>query len=206
MERGIASIDAEIDKLVYELYGVTEERKIIEGTLSCPTRSAPERKLMTDPAFNVMLDTNIYDRIVETPGMASALDQLTAAGRIQILTTFIQQDEIAAIPDVVKRSKVKSVRTTKVTPTAGMYGVTPYGESPYGCDGSEGVLPVDALMSRSGKRWQDALIASTASAKADVLVTEDADLKSRVARAGIRCEVWGYECFRQYILLILTNS
>jgi len=32
VERGIASTDAEIDELVYELYGITnEERKIIEG-------------------------------------------------------------------------------------------------------------------------------------------------------------------------------
>jgi hypothetical protein len=32
VEREIAATDAEIDKLVYELYGITdEERKIIEG-------------------------------------------------------------------------------------------------------------------------------------------------------------------------------
>ena len=32
MKREIASTDAEIDELVYELYGITdEERKIIEG-------------------------------------------------------------------------------------------------------------------------------------------------------------------------------
>jgi hypothetical protein len=33
-EREIASTDAEIDNLVYELYGITnEERRIIEGSL-----------------------------------------------------------------------------------------------------------------------------------------------------------------------------
>jgi hypothetical protein len=33
VEREIASTDAEIDRLVYELYGITdEERKIIEGS------------------------------------------------------------------------------------------------------------------------------------------------------------------------------
>lgn len=33
LERDIASTDSEIDELVYELYGITdEERKIIEGT------------------------------------------------------------------------------------------------------------------------------------------------------------------------------
>lgn len=32
LERAIASTDAEIDELVYELYGITdEERKVIEG-------------------------------------------------------------------------------------------------------------------------------------------------------------------------------
>lgn len=34
IERDIAATDAEIDELVYELYGITEEeRKIIEGAL-----------------------------------------------------------------------------------------------------------------------------------------------------------------------------
>ncbi len=34
LERDIAATDAEIDDLVYELYGITgEERKIIEGSL-----------------------------------------------------------------------------------------------------------------------------------------------------------------------------
>jgi hypothetical protein len=34
LERGIAATDREIDELVYELYGITdEERKIIEGAL-----------------------------------------------------------------------------------------------------------------------------------------------------------------------------
>ncbi len=34
LEREIASTDAQIDELVYELYGITdEERKIIEGVL-----------------------------------------------------------------------------------------------------------------------------------------------------------------------------
>jgi hypothetical protein len=34
LEREIAATDAEIDNLVYELYGITdEERKIIEGAL-----------------------------------------------------------------------------------------------------------------------------------------------------------------------------
>jgi hypothetical protein len=34
LEREIASTDAEIDELVYELYGITdEERKLVEGAL-----------------------------------------------------------------------------------------------------------------------------------------------------------------------------
>ena len=45
LHREIAATDAEIDELVYELYGITdEERKIIEGVLSRRFMSAELRR------------------------------------------------------------------------------------------------------------------------------------------------------------------
>lgn len=150
--------------------------------------------------MKVMLDTHIYDRIVKTSGMCERVNELSAEGRLVILSTFVQEEELSAIPDANKRGEVQRIKTTKLMPAAGLYGLTPYGESPYGCDGADGGLPVDEVMSARGEHWQDAIIASTASAEADVLVTEDARLIRRALQGGIRCPIWTFDRFVNYVL------
>jgi len=146
-----------------------------------------------------MLDTQIYDLIVSTRGMVRLLNLLTDQGRLVILSTFVQENELASIRGEVKRREILRVKRTKVFSAAGMYGVTPYGEFPYGSDGSEAGLPVSRVVSLTGKHWQDALIACTASAEAEVLVTEDKRLHKRVADSSIRCLVWRFHQFKDYI-------
>jgi hypothetical protein len=45
--------------------------------------------------LRVMLDTNIFDHIIETPGLAGHLRSLTASGRLDIVVTHVQEDELA---------------------------------------------------------------------------------------------------------------
>ena len=170
--------------------------------------------------MRIMLDNMVYDRIAEAPGMIARLNRMTAEGRITILTTFVQETQMAAIPDVRKRAQFRAIQRTKVPPAAGLYGVTPYGEFPYGSDGSEGGLSVHELMTareqhahgalppaeehggyldlRKGHKG-DALIASTASAEADVLITEDGRLLRKLRKSRVRCEVWRFHRFREFV-------
>lgn len=149
--------------------------------------------------LRIMLDTQIYDLIVLTPGMVQRLGTLAERGKLEILTTFVQESELSAIPDETKRQQILGIKRTKVHPAAGPWGVAPWGEFPWGANGSEAGLPVQKVISTAGKHWQDALIACTASAEAEILVTEDARLSKRVAHSGIKCAVWKFRQFKQHV-------
>ncbi|HEU4831672.1 MAG TPA: hypothetical protein VFU18_03100 [Actinomycetota bacterium] len=45
--------------------------------------------------LRVMLDSNIFDEIIKTPGLAGQLRSLTASGRLDIVVTHVQEDELA---------------------------------------------------------------------------------------------------------------
>ena len=67
--------------------------------------------------LRVMLDTNIFDHIIETPGLASHLRSLTASGRLDIVVTHVQEDELAGIQDTEKRRAIHQV-PRRLVPTA----------------------------------------------------------------------------------------
>jgi len=51
----------------------------------------------------VMLDTQIFDRIAEAPGLVHDINALVASGSLFILTTHIQEDELGSMHDVKGR-------------------------------------------------------------------------------------------------------
>ena len=54
--------------------------------------------------------TNIFDHIIETPGLAGHLRSLTASSRLDIVVTHVQEDELAGIHDTEKRRAVRQVK------------------------------------------------------------------------------------------------
>ncbi len=118
----------------------------------------------------LMLDTNVYDLIVARRGFVERLNRAVENGEIEILRTRVQEEEIARIPDGVKRAAMRSVRGRTVAVSD-----TPWREMPKGRAPSE-----------------DALIVATAEESAEVLVTEDKDLATR-AKEGGRLEVWRFK-------------
>jgi|KBSSwiStaDraftv2_1062776.scaffolds.fasta_scaffold497186_1 hypothetical protein len=46
---------------------------------------------------------------------------------------------------------------------------------------------------------QDALLAATASAEADALVTNDGDLGMKVKARNLPCELWSLEDFQHFV-------
>ena len=103
-----------------------------------------------------MLDTNIYDLIVARPGFAARLERAVGDGRIEILRTSVQEDEIARMPDAAKRAAMQRISGRRI----------PVSERALG---TSGPLPSD-----------DMLIAVTAEDEADVLVTEDKEIQARI--------------------------
>jgi predicted nucleic acid-binding protein len=118
----------------------------------------------------VMLDTNVYDLVVARAGFTARLQQAVRAGAVEILRTRVQEEEIARIPDPKKRAALRKIpgrRIETVSPPPGPW-------------------PSD-----------DALIAMTAEAEADALVTEDKELRERVA--ATRLEVWRFDQLVDFI-------
>jgi hypothetical protein len=144
-----------------------------------------------------MLDTHIYDLIVATSGLVDQVNGLVAAGKATILCTHVQDDELANILDAHKRAEVLRINRRRV-PTAGaVFGLSRYGASTYG-DGSTGGIALDQVRSAARGHTKDALIASTASREADVLVTEDRRLVNRLRAISTSCQVWSFERFANY--------
>ena len=59
--------------------------------------------------LRVMLDSNIFDEIIKTPGLAGQLRSLTASGRLDIVVTHVQEDELAGFGRRV-RAKAKTLK------------------------------------------------------------------------------------------------
>ena len=148
--------------------------------------------------LRIMLDTQIYDFIVDTEGMTDRLNKFSVENRILILATHIQEDELVKIPDDRKRRAINEIVREKVVTSGAVWGVSKWGEATWG-DGGSGGISIDEVRSPSKKHTKDALIATSAAKDADVIVTEDRRLAKRMLALSVSCEVWGFERFREYI-------
>jgi predicted nucleic acid-binding protein len=139
--------------------------------------------------MRLLFDTNIYDEILKVPGLSKTLSELVNAGKIVILQTHIQREELSRIQDVVKRSAALAIPAEPVATSGAVWDFSRFGEATFG-DGS-GDAKIDDLRSPTGGHIADALIGTTVAALADALVTEDKRLANRL-RASWRGAVWSF--------------
>lgn len=145
-----------------------------------------------------MLDPMVYDKIVATPQMVDRLNQLSKEGRVVVLCTHVQHDELACIPDKQKRDAVAKIITKKVPTSGFVYGISKWNGGSWG-DGSSGGVSIDDIRSPSKGHTKDALIATTAARDADVLVTDENHLTNRMKVLKPHCKIWGFNQFKKYI-------
>jgi predicted nucleic acid-binding protein len=150
-----------------------------------------------------MIDTNIFDAILEAPTSVALLNDLTNRGKLVIMVTHVQADEIAAMSEA-KREKREALQNiageliTTTLPTSGaIWGVTKWGQGMFG-DGTD-ELRIGDIMRSNSKDAQDALIAITAAAHADVLVTNEEALPRRIRAKGATLEVLNFEHFLERV-------
>ena len=146
-----------------------------------------------------MLDTQIYDLVITTPNFIERLNRLSEEGKITILCTHIQNDELSKIPDANKYAEIAKIKRTQVTTAGAVYGFSKYDASTYG-NGSLGGISIDQIRSTSKGHTKDALIATTAARDADVLVTEDDRLSKKFVLNSTSCELWSFEKFKTFVL------
>lgn len=171
-----------------------------------------------------MLDTNIYDKLDSDAAVNESLKKLIRDKKIQLVTTHIQEDELAMAPEVIGAESEKiptegfilgvsrlgqatlgDGSTTKKIPTAGaVWGVSKWGEATWG-DGSGRGLSVDDIKTDKGNHAKDALIATTASHHADYLITEDKRLLKKMKQLPAKCVVLDFEGLKKLKLLRLRQ-
>ena len=148
--------------------------------------------------LRVMLDSNIFDEIIKTPGLAGQLRSLTASGRLDIVVTHVQEDELAGIQAAEKRRAIQQVPRRSIPTAVFVLDVSRLGQARLG-EGHEGGLEYDTLDGENPKRVRDAVIALTAAAEAEdveAFVTVDDRLARRVSAKAKTLKVWNFTEFR----------
>lgn len=140
----------------------------------------------------VLLDSNAYDPIVDNPSLYRSVDAACRAGRIELLLTHVQSDELMRIPDPDRRRLALSLPHV-VAATYGMIldvsrlGMARLGEPER----------IEAIRNHSVRHSRDALLASTAQKEGAVLVTNERRLTNFARRAAI--EVWSAQEFFSFL-------
>ena len=135
-----------------------------------------------------MLDTMIFDRIVATWGLTRRIRGLVEVGALTILTTHIQEDELAEIPSWWKRARIARIPRVRVPTSEFVWDVSRWDEARIGTG-----EPLEQI--RGTKRHtKEGLIGATALVESAVLVTEERRLKRRASDTGVT--VWDFTQFR----------
>ena len=156
--------------------------------------------------MKIMLDSNIFDRIITTQGLLEDLLLLTVDEKIDIVTTHVQEDELNRIPDVEKRKAVLEVPRRVIKTGGGIYGVSKYGQGKYGAGSEEGYSYRD-IHKGNPKHAEDAVISLTAlNEQVDVFVTEDKTLLKKVTQMTTSLRAWSFQDFLYHTEVLKKKS
>jgi hypothetical protein len=144
-----------------------------------------------------MLDTMVFDHIVADAAFAEVVRDAVRSGSITIVTTHIQEDQIAAIPDEEKRTAISRI-PRRVVPTTGfVLDVSRLGMARLADE--EPSETIERIGRREMRNVKDALIAASTHDEADALVTEDQTLRKRTRREGLKLTLFTFVEFHAYV-------
>lgn len=142
----------------------------------------------------LMLDSCVYDALLEDGPLLNRLHELRRAGVIDPLATQIQREELARTPDVTKRLNLLAIReglARYVLAAAIVLDETRWDEGRWMTD--DGAAEFDAILRtdyRAGRgHTRDAIIIATAKYEGAVFVTAEKNRAAKVARK-VGVEVW----------------
>lgn len=154
-----------------------------------PAYEAAKAEPKRQATLPLIVDSNAYDFLVATPEVQRAAVSAHESGRVTLLMTHIQYDEILAIPtdDPTKAAKRSAIVGLPCV-FAPTYGLV-VGTSRIGWARVVGQSDdVDRFRSPDRNHTNDALLAATAEYEQAVLVTNDDRLANFAARHAV--EVW----------------
>jgi predicted nucleic acid-binding protein len=128
-----------------------------------------------------VLDSNGVDPLVDLPGAFDLVKGAIEAGKLELLSTHVLAEEIAATRDPIRRAKLQALvdLTRMVTTGAFIFNISRLDQARL----SDNAAPVEALQAGNlGKNSKDALIGATGLHEQCALVTSDHKLR-REAKA-----------------------
>ena len=148
--------------------------------------------------MRVMLDSNVHDLVVADQAVLTAVKQRIADGLLTLVSTHVQRDELSLAPEPKREALLAVYGIAEKVSTAGaVWDVSKWDESSWGSDAVK--ASIVAHMAGNAKHAEDALIAATAADEADVFVTNETRLASRIKRAGFAIKVWTWSEFADWL-------
>jgi len=155
-----------------------------------------------------MLDTNIFDKLLVDSLTVERLKRLVMCGKIQLLITSVQVNQIEKIADEAKRSALLTLLSelslnklfVEYAPYSYAYGECYGGLSPYA------ILDHERFVTSQG-HIEDAMIAATASStkyELDYVVTDDDRFRRKLNAQGLSTKAIRYGDFCQKISSMAT--
>jgi predicted nucleic acid-binding protein len=147
--------------------------------------------------MRVMLDSNVYDSLLDDVELLEQVGAAIYAHRVQVLTTHIQLDEHDLVKWPAKREALLALPITfvKVATSGAFWSVPKWDEAEWGDESGR----MEGMVGGNKAHIEDALIVATANAKADVLVTNETRLANRAKRAGFTIKVWTVDQFSSWL-------
>lgn len=133
----------------------------------------------------VVLDSNAVDVIADTPGLLDEVRSAIDDGFLRLVVTHITYDELAAIGDPVRRTRMLAVAEAigQVVPTgAFVLGTSRLGQARLGDRDFFEAYRQDNL-----KHTNDALNSITAEVDGAAVCTRDKTMRSRALARGLEC-------------------
>lgn len=149
--------------------------------------------------MRAFFDSNVYDKVIDTPGALVEVQTAVDRGVLRIITTYVVEEELAATPDEIRRSLLLEALVHLNAEEVNAYGFR-LGFAKLGKLRlpAEGVL--EALNPGRGPEIKpDAVIAATSAAEpaADVLVTEAPRCARKAKGQGIA--IWTFGDLLQHV-------
>lgn len=123
----------------------------------------------------------VFDALHDDADGREAVLAAIREGALRLLTTHVQEDQVAAIRDPVRRKALQTLPRTVVPSSVVVDGVTRTGRARVNPDGAYARM-------RDVRHFQDSLIADATAARADLLVTDDRRLAREAYDLGN--DVW----------------
>ena len=149
--------------------------------------------------MRAMLDSMVTDDLLARPDVFDLADALVGTGHLTLLTTHVQRDQVSQTPDEPKRVALLVVqqRFTRIPTQGFVWDLSNWDEGTWGSP--ETGERIVALAGGSANHMADALIAVTAEAQADVLVTNDKGMQKRAEKLNLAKPIWDFEEFTRWI-------